>query len=211
LEWKVSQFQISLVPAKIKTTSVLLEFGFGKAVARIGKKLRLKVGFCGWNNIGRPNVMRKKQNLKNNGTWLERASSAVTKAAGSSMAFILAAAFILVWLITGPLFNYSDTWQLVINTATTIITFLMVFLIQRSQNKESIALHLKLNELVAAHEQASNRLVNVEDLTEDELKVLQKFYTNLSQLSKKDQSMQQSHSIEESEEIHKQKLKATDK
>lgn len=134
-----------------------------------------------------------------------RFSTAVTTAAGSTPAFISAVALIVVWLATGPIFHYSDTWQLVINTGTTIITFLMVFLIQRSQNKESMALHLKLNELVAAHKLASNRLVSVEDMSEDELKVLQKYYSKLAVLSKKDENLQQSHSIEEAAEIHKTK------
>jgi low affinity Fe/Cu permease len=132
----------------------------------------------------------------------EKISAVATKAAGSTPAFIIAALLILAWLISGPVFNYSDTWQLVINTSTTIVTFLMVFLIQRSQNKESVALHLKLNELIAAHEFASNRLVCVEDMTEEELLVLQKFYLHLSKMTKEEESMQQSHSIEEAEGLH---------
>lgn len=138
---------------------------------------------------------------------LEKISMIATKAAGSTSAFIIASLLIVTWLVSGPLFNYSDTWQLVINTSTTIVTFLMVFLIQRSQNKESIAVHLKLNELIAANKFASNRLVCVEDLTEEELKVLQKFYTNLSNLTQNEESMQQSHSIEEAEELHNLKKK----
>jgi low affinity Fe/Cu permease len=93
----------------------------------------------------------------------------------------------------------------VINTGTTIITFLMVFLIQKSQNKDSLAIQLKLNELVAAHEFASNRLVNVENMTEDELKVIQKYYGKLSESTKKEESLQQSHSIEEAHEQHELK------
>ena len=99
---------------------------------------------------------------------LERFSRQVTGWAGSSTAFAMALLVILVWAATGPLFHFSDTWQLVINTGTTIVTFLMVFLIQRSQNKDAVALHLKLNEIVAALQGASNRLINVEDLTEGE-------------------------------------------
>jgi low affinity Fe/Cu permease len=136
---------------------------------------------------------------------LEKFSTVVTAIAGSSSAFLIAVSLILVWLVSGPFFHYSDTWQLVINTSTTIITFLMVFLIQRSQNKESIAINLKLNELVAAHSRASNRLVSVEDLTEEELKVLRKFYTKLAMMSKQDADMQQTHSIEEAEELHEEK------
>ena len=86
---------------------------------------------------------------------------------------------------------------MVINTGTTIITFLMVFLIQKSQNKDSLAIQLKLNEIVAAHEFASNRLVNVENMTEDELKVIHKYYSKLSDFSKKEETMQQLHSIDE--------------
>src|SRR6187402_2226228 len=117
------------------------------------------------------------KNKKTKGpSGFEKMSSIVTKASGSTPAFIGALCVIIAWLISGPIFNYSDTWQLVINTGTTIITFLMVFLIQRSQNKDSIALHLKLNELVVAHEHANNRLVSIEGISEDELKVLQKYY-----------------------------------
>src|SRR6185295_11170168 len=109
---------------------------------------------------------------------------------------------IIIWLITGPLFHYSDTWQLVINTGTTIVTFLMVFLIQRSQNKDALAIHLKLNEIVAALEGASNRLVDVEDLTEDEIKTLHKHYQRLVEMAKKDLELTQSHSIEEADARH---------
>ena len=102
--------------------------------------------------------------------WLERWSTAITAWTGSTAAFAVAVGIVLVWAMLGPVFHYSDTWQLVINTGTTIVTFLMVFLIQRSQNKDSLAVQLKLNELVAAMEGASNRLIDVEDLSEEELK-----------------------------------------
>src|SRR5688572_18088956 len=95
-----------------------------------------------------------------NPSFLERFSSGVTAAAGSTPAFIVALTLVIVWAVTGPMFNYSEEWQLIINTGTTVITFLMVFLIQKSQNKDSLAIQLKLNELVASHEFASNRLVN---------------------------------------------------
>ena len=133
---------------------------------------------------------------------MERFSSAVTAAAGSTPAFIIALALIICWAITGPIFNYSEEWQLIINTGTTIITFLMVFLIQKSQNKDSLAIQLKLNELVASHEFASNRLVNVENMTEDELKVIKKYYAYLSEFTKKEESLQQSHSIDEAKAAH---------
>ncbi|MES1220460.1 MAG: low affinity iron permease family protein [Bacteroidota bacterium] len=132
----------------------------------------------------------------------EKFASAVTKATGSTAAFIVAFVLVLTWGITGPVFHYSESWQMVINTGTTIITFLMVFLIQKAQNKDSLAIQLKLNELVAAHEFASNRLVNVENMTEDELKVIQKYYCLLSDFTKKEESLQQSHSIDEAHERH---------
>jgi low affinity Fe/Cu permease len=141
--------------------------------------------------------------------FFEDLSSRVTAAAGSPPAFVIALGSVLVWLISGPFFDFSETWQLVINTGTTIITFLMVFLIQKSQNKESLAIQLKLNELVAAHQYASNRLVNVEGMTEDELKIIQKYYLKLSESSKREKSLQTSHSIEEAENRSKEKKGST--
>ena len=137
---------------------------------------------------------------------IERLSSAVAAWTGSTAAFGLACLVVIVWFATGPLFHYSDTWQLVINTGTTIVTFLMVFLIQRSQNKEALAVQLKLNELVAAKRGASNRLIDVEDLTEEELQVLRKHYAVLSRMSKTDRTLTESHSIEEAEARHTRKL-----
>ena len=133
---------------------------------------------------------------------LERFSRKATEATGTSTAFILACLVIIVWLVTGPLFRFSDTWQLVINTGTTIVTFLMVFLIQRSQNKDALAIHLKLNEIVAALEGASNRLIDVEDLTEAEIKTLHKHYQTLVTMAKKDLALTTSHSVEEAEARH---------
>lgn len=127
----------------------------------------------------------------------ERFSTTVTKATGSSAAFLLALATVIIWAITGPIFGYSETWQLVINTGTTIITFLMVFLIQKAQNKESMSVQLKLNELIAATKGASNRLVSVEDLTEEELCVLQQHYQTLAEITQKASDLRKSHSIEE--------------
>ncbi|HKE00682.1 MAG TPA: low affinity iron permease family protein [Planctomycetota bacterium] len=140
------------------------------------------------------------------GAALERISYRVTVATGSSWAFAAAALVVVVWLATGPLFHYSDTWQLVINTSTTIVTFLMVFLIQRSQNKDTRAIHLKLNELVAAMEGASNRLVDVEDLTEEELETLHRFYAHLAKHCAKDVSITESHSIDAAARRHERKL-----
>ena len=137
---------------------------------------------------------------------LERTSTFATRWTGSSWAFACAVAIIVIWLITGPFFGYSDTWQLVINTGTTIVTFLMVFLIQRGQNKDSMSIQLKLNELVAAVQGASNRLINVEDLTEQEVRTLHLHYAKLVELAKKDLEMNVSHSIEDAEEDHARKL-----
>lgn len=135
----------------------------------------------------------------------EKFSTKATKAAGSTPAFLIAVLVVVVWAACGPIFHYSETWQLVINTSTTIITFLMVFLIQKAQNKESMAIQLKLNELVAAHEFASNRLVDVESMTEEELAVIQKYYRRLSLMTKKEENLQQSHSIDEAKEQDKLK------
>jgi low affinity Fe/Cu permease len=136
---------------------------------------------------------------------LERFSVWIGRATGSTPAFIGAAGMILLWLVAGPLFSFSSEWQLVVNTGTTIITFLMVFVIQRAQNKESVAIQLKLNELVAAYELASNRLVSVEDLTEEELQVLQAYYRRLAEMAKHSQNLQESHSIEEADNWHHKK------
>jgi low affinity Fe/Cu permease len=130
----------------------------------------------------------------------EQFATRVAQATGSTSGFLIAFSIVVIWALAGPVFHYSENWQLVINTGTTIITFLMVFLIQKSQNKESLAIQLKLNELVAAHELASNRLVSVEDMTEDELKTIKKYYSKLNEMSKQDESLQQSHSIDEAKE-----------
>src|SRR5215203_69138 len=134
---------------------------------------------------------RKKRNKA--GALLERFSYQATRATGTSLAFVIAATVVLIWAITGPLFRFSDTWQLVINTGTTIVTFLMVFLIQRSQNKGAVAIHLKLNELVAAMQGASNRLIDVESLSEKELAILGRHYRELSKLCRLDSDLTQSH------------------
>ena len=133
---------------------------------------------------------------------LENFSHKVTQASGTSSAFIIALLVVIIWLITGPIFKFSDTWQLVINTGTTIVTFLMVFLIQRTQNKDALAIHIKLNEIVAALEGASNRLIDVEDLNEDEIKTLHKHYQRLVEMAKKDIKLTQSHSVEEADARH---------
>ena len=139
--------------------------------------------------------------------YLERLSYQATKATGTSIAFVLALSTVLIWAITGPLFNFSDTWQLVINTGTTIVTFLMVFLIQRAQNKDAIAIHLKLNEIVAAMEGASNRLIDIEDLSEAEITALRAHYRKLIELAKTDENLTATHSVEEAVERHGTKYK----
>ena len=144
-------------------------------------------------------MMKKKKN------FFERFSNWATAATGSSAAFITAITVILIWLVTGPVFQYSDTWQLIINTGTTIVTFLMVFLIQKSQNKDSKAIHLKLNELLASHEGTSNQMVNIEDLTEEELDHLYKFYIRLSDLAQQESDLTTTHSIDAAEENQQRK------
>lgn len=132
----------------------------------------------------------------------EHFSHRVTQATGRPGAFMAALMLIVVWLLTGPVFGYSDTWQLVINTGTTIITFLMVFLIQQTQNKDTKAMELKLNELVAATRGASNRLIDVEDLSEEELDMLHSYFQELVALAKSDSSVLSSHSLEEAARRH---------
>jgi len=145
-------------------------------------------------------MIKRKKNL------FERFANWATIATGSSAAFIIAIAVIIIWGVTGPVFNYSDTWQLIINTGTTIVTFLMVFLIQKSQNKDSKAIHLKLNELIASHQGTSNRMVNLEDLSEKELDQLHKFYVQLSDLAEEEDDITCTHSIDAANENHKLKL-----
>lgn len=134
---------------------------------------------------------------KDASNFFENFSVKVTQATGKPFAFITACIVIVIWVFSGPVFHFSDTWQLVINTGTTIITFLMVFVIQHSQNKDSIAVQLKLNELIAATATASNRLVDVEDLSAAELETLKKFYIKLSALSKLENDIHTTHSIDE--------------
>jgi low affinity Fe/Cu permease len=140
-------------------------------------------------------------------TWFESLSWGVTQWSGSTTAFACALGVVVLWAVVGPFFQYSNTWQLVINTGTTIVTFLMVFLIQRSQNKDSLALHLKMNELVAAIEGASNRLIDVEALSEQDLRTLHQHFVELARLSREEQNTTQSHSVEEASHRHKRKAR----
>lgn len=152
------------------------------------------------NNIIAGNQLRKARLYNNIAGW-------ITRKAGSPIVSICAFLLIIVWALTGPLFRFSDTWQLVINTGTTIITFLMVFIIQQSQNKDTAALHLKLNELIACNEKASNRLIDIEDLTEEEIYVLKKFYIKLADKAEKEMDLHSSHSLDEAEENHNLKIR----
>src|SRR5688500_1061570 len=138
--------------------------------------------------------------------YFEKFAGAVTRYTGKPVAFILAFSTIIVWGITGPIFQFSDTWQLIINTGTTIVTFLMVFLIQQSQNKDSLAIQLKLNELVAALQGASNRLIHVESLSDDDLRVLETHYRQLAAMAGESADIGESHSIEEAERRHQRKI-----
>ncbi|WET68481.1 low affinity iron permease family protein [Sphingobacterium sp.] len=146
--------------------------------------------------------MKKRKNL------FERFSNWATHATGSSAAFIIATSTVIIWAVSGPIFNYSETWQLVINTGTTIVTFLMVFLIQKSQNKDSKAIHLKLNELIASHEGTSNRMVSLEDFSEEELDQLAKFYAHVAKLALQESDLTCTHSIDAAKENHAFKMKA---
>ncbi len=104
----------------------------------------------------------------------------VSEWVGSPKAFILAIIVVLTWALTGPIFGYSDTWQLIINTGTTILTFLMVFLIQNTQNRDNRTIHLKLDELIRSMTQARNKLLDLEDESDDEIARLQKEFIDLS-------------------------------
>jgi low affinity Fe/Cu permease len=140
--------------------------------------------------------------------FFDKLANKVTHLTGKPMAFIIALLLIIVWAATGPIFKFSDTWQLVINTGTTIITFLMVFIIQQTQNKDTMAIQLKLNELIACNESASNRLIDIEDLTEEELQTARKFYVRLAELALKSNDLHSSHSLDEAEIKHEQKARS---
>ena len=154
--------------------------------------------------------MKKKAEKKNENPLKKifyRFSTWVTKATGKPMAFLLALLSVIIWAATGRFFNYSENWQLVINTGTTIITFLMIFVIQQSQNRDTAALHLKLNELIATNKDTSNRLVASEDLTEEELEVIKKYYKKISE-HPNNESVFTSHSIDEAGKDSEEKFKS---
>jgi low affinity Fe/Cu permease len=118
---------------------------------------------------GLPLSARGLGSVKRSSSWFSRTASATASWTGKPIAFLMASAVIIVWAVSGPLFHYSDTWQLVINTGTTIVTFLMVFLIQNTQNRDTQALQLKLSELILAMEGADNRMADIENASDKEL------------------------------------------
>lgn len=115
--------------------------------------------------------------------WFSRAARKASTATGSPWAFVLAVLVVLVWIVTGPVFGFSDTWQLVINTGTTIVTFLMVFLIQNTQNKDTTVIQVKLNELIASQPGASNHLIDLEDMSEADLERLHIAFQHLADIA----------------------------
>ena len=137
--------------------------------------------------------------------FFERLAHAATRWSGSTTATVLAIFVIGIWIIGGFFVGFGTDYQMYVNTGTTIITFLMVFLIQRAQNKDSHAVHLKLNELLAALHGASNRLINVEDLSESEIALLHKHFKRLGELAKHEGTLTESHSIEEAQGRHRKK------
>jgi low affinity Fe/Cu permease len=144
----------------------------------------------------------------NKASFFGRFAEKITKYSGTTAVFVGAVGIVLLWALAGPVFHYSETWQLVINTGTTIITFLMVFLIQRAQNKDSLVLHLKLNELLAATKGASNRLINAQDFSEEEIRLIHQFYCLLADKARADNDLGETHSVEEAEDNHHEKLAA---
>src|ERR1700733_4916109 len=133
---------------------------------------------------------------------VENLALKIIAVAGSNMALGFSFGIVALWAASGIFFGFSQKWASVIGTLSSVITILMVFLIQKTQNKDSLVIQLKLNELVAAHGSASNRLVNVEGMTEEELKVIQKYYTKLSDFAKKQDTLTESHSIDEQHNEH---------
>lgn len=128
---------------------------------------------------------------------LEHIAVWTTEWVGSSWAFLGALLLVVLWLVSGALFHYSNTWQLVMNTISSIVTFLMVFLLQRSQNKDSLAMQIKLNELLATQRGASNRLINIEDLSEEEVHELHRRFQQIAQRVQGPGTITSVHSIEE--------------
>jgi low affinity Fe/Cu permease len=134
--------------------------------------------------------------------FVDQAASRIVSLAGRPITVFVVFVFVFAWSVVGLFVDFSARWELFMGTASSAITILMVFLILKAQNKDSISIQLKLNELVASNEQASNRLVNVEGMTEDELKVIRKYYSRLSEFASKQDTLQESHSIDEVHEDH---------
>ncbi len=135
--------------------------------------------------------------FKHKDEFFSKMALKLSKFTGSTTAFVIAAFLIIVWVICGPFFNYSNSWQQTINIGTLVVTFLMVFLIQRAQNKESLAVQIKLNEIIAAVSGASNRLIDVENLSEKDLELFSKHYSELAVSCQKEFDKKKTHSIEE--------------
>lgn len=134
-------------------------------------------------------VRKEHKNTQQSDGYFSQFSQNFTDIAGNFWTFLTACLIVIIWLITGPIFHYSDTWQLIINTGTTIITFLMVFLIQHTQNRDMVILNLKINELIKAHHGAKNARIDLAKLSDEQLKILEKEYIKLcheKQNSKKD-------------------------
>jgi low affinity Fe/Cu permease len=113
-------------------------------------------------------------------SWFTRFATVASRATGRPVAFLIAVVCLVVWAISGPIFGFSDTWQLVINTGTTIVTFLMVFLIQNTQNRDSEALHVKIDELIRSHRAAHNALLDMEELDDEEIDAIREDYDSLA-------------------------------
>jgi low affinity Fe/Cu permease len=132
-------------------------------------------------NLNRDSGVSSEQNGKTAMDWsfgdLARKAS---DSLGTSIAFFVACAVVVIWAITGPVFHYSDTWQLVINTGTTVVTFLMVFLVQHTQNRDSRALHLKLDEIIRSTKDARNKLMDLENCTDEEMDQLRKQFEDIA-------------------------------
>jgi len=143
----------------------------------------------------------KTETNKKFSTLSDKFSTAITELSGNRFSFVIALVVVLGWAVSGPVFGYSEKWQLAINSITSIVTFLMVFLIQQSQNKNTNAQQLKLNELIAANKFASNRLVSAENMTVEELKELKEFYTNVARFAAEDKDLFSSHSLDKAETI----------